>query len=52
MKDDNIRKEIIKKLTKTQVFILCILSIFSMVIIVVMLCLFSPDALMSFFNIF
>lgn len=52
MKSDNIKKEIIKKLTKTQVFILCILSILGMLITVTMLCLFSPEALVSFFNVF
>ena len=49
--DVEVKKAIIKKLSRTQVFILCVLSLLCFVGIVWMLCLLSPTSLPTFFEI-
>ena len=47
-----IREKIINKLTKTQIFILCILWMLGIISIVLIVCLLAPEQLAAFFNIF
>ena len=50
--ETEIKKEIIKKLSPSQLFWLCVLVVTNFALIVFMLCLLAPDALPSLFNIF
>lgn len=47
----DVRKEIVKKLTRKQVFYLCIIGIVSVTIIFIVLGLLAPEALPSFIGL-